>query len=301
MISFKNALVYLIHNRNLFLDSCIKHAGVILSDEKYLNLRYKLIFGRKINWNNPITFTEKIQWLKLKDYKDEYTLIVDKYTAKDYVASIIGKSYIIPTIGVWDNVKDIEWEKLPNQFVLKTTHGGGGTGVVICSSRSSFNKEKAISKLNLSMKSNTGKVFREKPYYNIKKRIIAEKYISNGIEELNDYKFFCFNGKVKCFKVDFGRFNKHHANYYDEKCQLLPFGEIGLEPNYNHHISIPANINKMIQIAEKLSQNFRFIRVDLYNINGNILFGEITFYPGSGFIPFTSTEWDYKLGNYLAL
>ena len=251
--------------------------------------------GHWINWNNPKTFTEKLQWLKVYDYKPEYTKMVDKLAAKDYVASRIGEEYIIPTLGVWDKVEDIDWDSLPDQFVLKTTHGGGGCGVVVCSDKTHFDKAKAIEKLQTSMHSNAGKTYREKPYLNVPRKIIAEKFMaeSNVIEntkpsDLQDYKFFCFNGNVKCFKIDFGRFVEHHANYYSPEGKLLPFGEKGLEPDPNHVEIMPVNLNNMITIAEKLSGGFKFLRVDLYNVKGKIYFGELTFYPASGmgaFVP----------------
>lgn len=308
MPSIKRGLNHLLHNRAQFCDSIVKNFLGFLPDKLYLSLRYRCQMGHWINWKNPKTFTEKIQWLKIYDYKPEYTQMVDKLAAKDYVASRIGEEYIIPTLGVWDRVEDIDWDSLSDQFVLKTTHGGGGGGVVVCSDKTHFDKAKAIKKLQTSMHSNAGKTYRERPYLNVPRKIIAEKFMAERTAKVNtknsdlpDYKFFCFNGKVKCFKIDFGRFVEHHANYYSPKGKLLPFGEKGLEPDPNHIEIMPENLNDMISIAEKLSKGFKFLRVDLYNVKGKIYFGELTFYPAAGMGAFIPEEWDEKLGGMLNL
>lgn len=306
MPSIKRGINHLLHDRAQFCDSIVKNFLGFLPDKLYLSLRYRCQMGHWIDWKNPKTFTEKLQWLKVYDYKPEYTKMVDKLAAKDYVASRIGEQYIIPTLGVWDRVEDIDWESLPDQFVLKTTHGGGGGGVVVCSDKTHFDKAKAIKKLQTSMLSNAGETFREKPYLNVPRKIIAEKFIVDdnvretcGTSDLRDYKFFCFNGRVKCFKIDFGRFVEHHANYYSPEGNLLPFGEKGFEPDYNHVEIMPVNLNNMITIAEKLSDGFKFLRVDLYNVKGKIYFGELTFYPAAGMGAFIPEEWDEKLGRML--
>ena len=176
MPSINRGINYLLHNRAQFCDSIVKNFLGFLPDKLYLSLRYRCQMGHWINWKNPKTFTEKLQWLKVYDYKPEYTKMVDKLAAKDYVASRIGEEYIIPTLGVWDRVEDIDWDSLPDQFVLKTTHGGGGGGVVVCSDKTHFDKAKAIKKLQTSMHSNAGKTYRERPYLNVPRKIIAEKF-----------------------------------------------------------------------------------------------------------------------------
>ncbi len=305
MPSIKRAINYLLHNRTQFMDSCIKNLGFMIPDKLYLTLRYRCLMGSWINWEKPQTFTEKIQWLKLYNRKPEYTTMVDKYAVKNYVANIIGEEYIIPTLGVWDKPEDIDWDSLPNQFVLKTTHGGGGGGVVICRDKTTFNKEEAKSKLEASMCGDIYKSLREWPYKNVSKRIIAEKFMDpekiSASKELLDYKFFCFNGKVKFFKVDFGRFVEHHANYYSPEGELLEFGEQGLEPDPNYPIELPYNLSEMISLAEKLSANEPFLRVDFYNFKGKIYFGELTFYPASGMLPWTSEDADVTIGEYISI
>lgn len=309
MPSIKRAINYLLHNRTQFIDSSIKNLGFLIPDKLYLSLRYRCLMGSWINWNNPKTFTEKLQWLKLYNRKPEYTTMVDKYAVKEYVANIIGEEYIIPTLGIWDKPEDIECDSLPNQFVLKTTHGGGGGGVVICKDKDTFDKTTAIAKLKESMSSDIYSGLREWPYKDVPKRIIAEKFMAPEkspdsvlkSSELLDFKFFCFNGKVRFFKVDFGRFVEHHANYYSPEGELLEFGEQGLEPDPNYPIELPDNLKEMISLAEKLSANEPFLRVDLFNVNGRIFFGELTFYPASGMIPWTTEEADKEIGKYLTL
>lgn len=301
MPSLHRAFEYLLHNRKQFLDSTVKNLGFLLPDKLYLSIRYRLLIGHKLNWSNPQSFTEKIQWLKIYDYRKEYSYIVDKRLVKQMIADKIGQQYVIPTLAVYDTVDDIEWESLPQQFVLKTTHGGGSCGVVVCKDKEKFDISKARTKLSESMSGVAGKEFREKPYYNVERKIIVEKYIEPSDGELKDYKFFCSKGKVICFKVDFGRFVEHHANYYDIEGNLLPFGEIGLEPDYSHIEKFPSNLDKMLDVASILSREYKFNRVDLYNVDGQIYFGELTFYPGGGLVPLTSNDWDIKIGNQIDL
>ena len=255
-----------------------------------------------LDLKNPKTFQEKLQWLKLYDRNPKYTELVDKYRVKKYVSDAIGAEYVIPTLGVWNSVDEIKWEQLPSEFVLKTSHDGGGSGIVICRDQLKFNREKAISKLRKSMCRDVYWDLREWPYKNVKRCIIAEPLLKDANkDDLQDYKFFCFHGKVKFFKIDYGRFVDHHANYYDVNANLLPFGETLMPPEEDHIEKMPENLNEMISLAEKLSHEMKFVRVDLYNVNSKIYFGELTFYPASGFGPFTSREWEEKVGSYLSL
>lgn len=274
----------------------------IWPDKLYLQLRFFFEFGNKLNLKTPKTFNEKLQWLKLYNRKPNYTTMVDKYAVKDYVADIIGEEHIIPTVGVWNSIDEIDWNELPNQFVLKTTHGGGGGGVVICKNKAEFDRNKACKILKKSMNGNIYITQREWPYKNVPRRIIAEKYmIDESGYELKDYKFFCFNGKVECFKVDFDRFTSHKANYYDRNAMLLPFWETVCPADHSKIFDKPKNFNKMIEYAEILSKDIPFVRIDFYNINGKIYFGEITFFPAAGMGKFEPMEWDYKLGEKLKL
>ena len=303
MVSIKRGLRYFAYNRAQFCDYLVRNFLKFLPDKVYLTLRYRCKVGKWINWKNPQTFTEKLQWLKLYNRQGEYSVMVDKYAVKQYVSNIIGSEYIIPTLGVWDNVDSINWESLPDQFVLKTTHGGGGCGVVICRNKRTFDKQDAIVKLNQSLKQDIYLDMREWPYKAVPRRIIAEKFISspniNKVEELKDYKFFCFGGKVKFLKVDFGRFVEHHANYYLPDKTLLRFGENDCPPIYSYPIEFPQNFPQMVTMAEKLSEGCPFLRVDMYSIGDKIYFGELTFYPASGFGTFTQHIHDKLIGEML--
>lgn len=302
MSKITTAIKLLKHNRGEFLASILMHLNFLFPDKLYLSLLFRFKMGYWMDWKNPKTFSEKLQWLKLYDRKPEYTTMVDKYAVKEYVASIIGEEYIIPTIGVWDRPEDIDWDSLPQKFVLKTTHGGGGSGVVICKDKATFDNTAAIKKLKKSSGKCIYKSLREWPYKNVPKRIIAEQYLLlEGNNELNDYKFFCFNGKVKFFKIDFDRFTEHRANYYSLDGKLLEFGEKAYPIRFDIEVDFPKSFNQMILIAEKLSVGLQFLRVDFYDVNNRIYFGELTFYPSSGIKEFTSIEWNKKLGYMLKL
>lgn len=271
-----------------------------MSDEKYIKKRWETTFPEKLNLNDPKTFNEKLQWLKLYNRIPLYSTLVDKYKVKKYITEKIGKEYVIQTLGVWEKFDEIDFDSLPNQFVLKCTHDSGG--LVICKDKQAFDKKNAKQKINRSLKKNYYYHGREWPYKNVKARIIAEQYMEDTeTKELRDYKFFCFNGKVKCFKIDFDRATHHRANYYDENGSLLPFGEAVCPPDHSRNIKLPKELNKMIELAERLATDIPFVRVDFYDANGHIYFGEMTFYPASGFGKFIPEEWDYKLGEWLTL
>ncbi len=294
-----------------------------MSDEKYLKLRYRLFLNKKLNLENPKTFNEKLQWLKIHDRKDIYTTMVDKVDVKEYITKLIGKEYIIPTIGVYDSFDDINFNELPSQFVIKCSHDSGG--LFICRDKSKFNKDIARKKINSRMSKNYYYIGREWQYKNVKPRIIVEKFMevkridrTNNQSKKNvsaellqqengllDYKFMCFNGEVKFLFLDIGvigkgtsHAEKYYRNIYNRNFELQPF----LETRENYPISIkkPKNFDKMIEIAEKISKNLLHARIDLYNIDGKIYFGEITFYHGSGLYNFFIPEkYDDILGSYI--
>jgi hypothetical protein len=271
-----------------------------MEDEQYLKLIYWARMGKRLNLDNPVTFNEKLQWLKLHERKPIYSKMVDKYEAKEYVASIIGEEYIIPTLGIWDRFEDIDFDKLPNQFVLKCTHDSGG--LVICKDKSKLDIEAAKAKIKKSLGTNYYLRGREWPYKNVKPRIIAETYMEDlKTEELKDYKFFCFGGKVQCIAIHFDRFTDHRCNYYDTNSKIMPFGSADCPPNFKKNINIPSNMDEMIILAERLANDMLFLRVDFYNVGGKIFFGEATFYPGAGYMKFMPDEWDSKLGSWLEL
>lgn len=253
-----------------------------------------------LDLKNPRTFNEKLQWLKLYDRKPIYTTMVDKYSAKEYVSKIIGQQFIIPTLGVWDSFEQIDFDSLPNQFVLKCTHDCGG--IIICKDKHKLDLIKTKIIIENCLKNNFFNFGREWPYKNVKKRIIAEKYLEDRLHhDLFDYKFFCFNGIVKYFKIDFNRFSDHRANYYSRQCELQPFGEAYCPPDFEKKLVIPKTINKMITLAEQLVTGIPFVRVDFYSIEDNIYFGELTFYPNSGTCRFIPNKWDEVLGDFIEL
>lgn len=286
--------------RRICISLLYKISHLVTSDRLYLKMMYYLQFGRSLDLNNPKTFNAKLQWLKLYNRNPEYIKMVDKYEAKKYVSSIIGDEYIIPTISVYSSVEEIDLEKLPMQFVLKCTHDSGG--VVICKNKDSFDIKESFDKLRRGLKYNFYYANREWPYKYVKPRIIAEQYMEDkSTGELRDYKFFCFNGVVKFFKIDYDRFVNHHANYYSPNGDLLPFGEARISPIPNKQLSLPSRLYEMISFAEKLSENIPFLRVDFYEIDGHVYFGELTFFPDSGYGKWTSCEWDNKIGEYIDL
>lgn len=259
--------------------------------------------GYTLDLDNPQTFSEKLQWLKLYNRKPEYTQMVDKYAVKKYVANIIGEEYIIPTLGVWDRFEDIDFDKLPKQFVLKTTHDGGSYGIVICKDKDVFDYKAAKKTINRSLRRCSYKVMREWPYKNVKRQIIAEEYLEcMGNTDLIDYKFYCFNEQPLYCQVIKDRNSKETIDFFDQEWNHQVF--YGLNPKAiqsSYPIDRPINYDKMVEVASKLSHNIPFARVDLYNIGGKIYFGEITFFPASGFGVFTPSEWDYKLGEWIKL
>ncbi len=281
----------------LVLKKCFK----FLPDYQYIKLMYLVWFGKRINLKHPKTFSEKLQWLKLYDRKPLYNKLVDKYEVKKIVADIIGEKYIIPTIGVWDNVKDIEWDILPKQFVLKCTHDSGS--VIICKDKTSFDKEDAIKKLSSWIKRDYYINGREWPYKDVKPRIIAEQYIQPDIKtnDLPDYKFFCFNGEPKLCQVISGRSEKEVIDFFDYNWVHQPFQEPWYFPFADSMPKRPDNYFEMWKLAEKLSIDKPFVRVDFYDVNNIVYFGEITFFPTSGVGGFNPDVWDEILGGWIQL
>ena len=269
-----------------------------MDDEAYLKRKYKACMGKEIHLDSPQTFNEKLQWLKLHDRKPEYTTMVDKYAVKMYVADIIGEKYIIPTLGVWNHFDEIDFDKLPNQFVLKCTHDSGG--IVICKDKNKLDLKSAKKKIEKSLKQNYYWSGREWPYKDVKPRIIAEEYmIDESGYELKDYKFFCFNGEPKMMFIATDRGSDTKFDFYDMEFNHLPF--TNGHPNANKQIKKPKNYSTMLALSAKLSFGIPHVRVDFANINGKIYFGELTFFHWSGLVPFEPEEWDYKLGSWLKL
>ena len=269
-----------------------------LDDEKFLKLKYFSRFGKKLDLKNPKTFNEKLQWLKLNDRKSIYTTMVDKYDVKNYVSKIIGEEYIIPTIGVWNHFDDIDFSKLPNQFVLKCTHDSGG--ICIVKNKNTINKKKLKKYFDKQLKKNYYLSGREWPYKNMIPRIIAEPYLEDKkYKELRDYKFFIFNNKLALWFICSNRKNRVKFTFFDSNKNFLNIKQCNAlnDPN----VELPINYKKMVELAEKLSHNTIQVRIDFYEVNGKIYFGEFTFFDSSGFGEFKPDEWDLKIGNMLKL
>ena len=275
----------------------------IFPDKLYLKLRYRLETGRKLNLDTPQRFTEKIQWLKLWFRKPEFTVYVDKLAAKEYVSKKLGDKYIIPTLAEWDNVSQIDISSLPEKFVLKTTHGGGSNGVFVCQNKRHLKIDDIKSRLKKAMKSDIYSGYREWPYKNVTKKVFAEQFMENREEEeLTDYKFYCFNGSPEYCQVIANRHSGETIDFYDMAWQHQSF--FGLNRQCKQAIKChnkPECFDEMIMIAKVLSSGLPFLRVDLYEINRKVYFGEMTFYPASGMGAFTPDEWDFKLGSRLVL
>lgn len=284
--------------------SLLYNFGAKLPDSLYLRLMFYFQTGKKLHLEHPKTFSEKMQWLKLNNRKPEYSMLVDKYAVKEYVAQKIGNQYIIPTLGIWNSPEEIAWDKLPDQFVLKTTNGGGSKGVIICKDKNSFNRELAIKSLKSATHRDIYRLWREWPYKNVKTRIIAEKYLEeeNGATGgLADYKFFCFGGDPKYCQVISDRGRSMAIDFFDENWNHQPFHEPRRYPFAAELPKKPACHDEMRALAAVLSEGFPFIRVDFYELNGTVYFGELTFFPTSGYGGFDPAEWDGTFGKLIDL
>ncbi len=270
-----------------------------IPDKMYLKWAYYSSFHKHLDLKNPKSFNEKIQWLKLNDRKPEYTKLADKYAVRDYVQEKIGKKYLIPLLGLYDNVEDINWDTLPTEFVLKCTHGSGTN--IICSDKSMLDIKK--SKRNLSRWMNKSWFWfgREWCYKDIQPRVICEEFmVDESGKELKDYKIFCFNGHPKLIQVDFDRFSNHKRNIYSIDWE---FKDVRIKyPNSSEVvIKKPDKLNEMLDCAKKLSEGISHVRVDFYSINDSIYFGEMTFYHGSGFEKFYPDDLENEVGKWIQL
>lgn len=297
------SITHFIKNPKDLVEGVLKKTASFWPDAAYLRIFYYIRFGRPLNLKNPKAFTEKLNWLKINCKHPEYTNYVDKYEVKKFVESRLGSTeYIIKTLGVWDSFDEIDFSKLPDKFVLKTTNGGGNNSVVICRDKLNLDKEEAREKLKLKDSKKSFISYREYPYYDVKPRIIAEEYIEAPNNELSDYKIFCFNGKPKFLFVGTERQKKGvdvKFDFYDLEFNHLPLKN-GHE-NSKCNITKPKKFEMMLDIASELSEGIPNVRIDLYNLNGKIYFGEMTFFHFSGFVPFEPDEWDYKFGELLQL
>lgn len=278
----------------------------IFSDKFFLEGRYYVELRNKLNLKRPVTFCEKLQWLKLYNRRPEYTIMVDKVKVKEYVANKIGSEYIIPTLGVWDNPDEIDFDSLPNQFVLKCNHNSN-IGMCICKNKNELDKEKVKDNLRKGLRQNYFLCGREWPYKDVQRKILAEKFMQDNDEntDLRDYKFFCFNGEPRLCQVISDRTTNETIDFYDMRWNRL-IGLTGLYSrnkiyNSKKNINCPSSFTKMKEIAKSLSKGLPFSRIDLYEINDKPYFGEITFFPACGFGKFMPNEWNEKVGSWIEL
>lgn len=276
-----------------FLDS--KGKLKFVPDTKYLELVYRGYTGKKLKLEKPNTYNEKLQWLKINDRNPFYRKMVDKYEVRSYIANTIGEKYLIPMLGIYEDFNEINFDKLPNQFVLKCTHDSGG--VVICKDKNKFDINSARKKINKHLKRDYYYSGREWPYKNLKPRIICEEYLKDNI---TDYKIMCFSGQPKLIQIHNNRSEGNHTiDFYDINWNKT---EIKRDvPTAKIPIARPTKLNEMLEIAKELSKNEIHVRVDLYEVDGEIYFGEKTYYSGSGFLNFEDDEHDILLGNWIKL
>jgi hypothetical protein len=281
--------------------SFLERYAQIIPDKLFLYLKYYFRMGKWLHLKNPKTFNEKIQWLKLYGRRPIDTILSDKYAVKEYISKTIGSEYVIPLLGVWDKFEDIDINKLPNQFVLKCTNDSGG--IVVCKDKSKFNAEEARKILGRSLKIDYYVYSREKAYRNIPKRIIAEEYKEDSrTKELRDYKFFCFNGVPRVLFVASDRQTEGEEtkfDFFDMEYKHLPF--TNGHPNADVLPQKPLRFEEMKKLAAKLSEGIPHVRVDFYEVDGHVYFGEMTYSHWGGMTPFDPEEWDYKLGSWIHL
>ena len=291
-------LDFLRRMKQTFINYVFVHHSWLMTDKQFITILFRYTTGEEMSWTNPVTFNQKLQWLKVYDHHPEYTTMVDKYAVKEYVAQKIGSEYIIPTIGVWKNFDDIDFDKLPNQFVLKCTHDSGG--IIICRDKASLDMTAAREKIKRCMKRNFYYLGREWPYKHVEPRIIAEPLMEDEVgKDLQDYKLMCFGGKVKCSFVCTDRSEGLNVTFFDRQWQKMPFERH--YPASKKPIACPKNYEEMVRLAEILSEGIPFVRVDFYEIKGKTYFGELTFYPGSGLEKFHPQTWDRTLGDWIEL
>lgn len=289
---------------SLFFENIVKPivrvTSKIIPDRPYLKLKYRWAFKKPLNLVHPVTYSEKLQWLKLYDRDPLYTELVDKYEVKKYVADKIGEEYIIPTYGVWTSAEAIDIASLPDQFVLKGTHDGGS--VYLCKDKKSFDIDDARKKMAYALKKNYYWHGREWPYKNVQPRIIAEAYMEDEeTEELRDYKFFCFDGVVKALFIASDRQKPVDTKFDFFDADGNHLGIIQGHPNAEVPPKLPVNFELMKKLASVLSKGFPQLRVDFYEVNGKVYFGELTFSHFDGMVPFIPEKWDEIFGNYIQL
>ena len=275
-------------------------ANRLIPDGLYTLLKFRRNLGRWPDLKNPKTFNEKLCWLKLNHRDPIMTTMVDKAEAKNYVAKIVGEEYIIPTLGLWQRVEDIDFDTLPEKFVMKGTHDSGR--VIVCFDKSKLDLDYALREMQASLDRDFYAITREWPYKNVPHRIIAEEFLQQADGGLTDYKFFCFDGYVDCVMVCLDRhLGDTKFYFFDKDWNLLRLNKRGKAAPADFTLPRPKNLDKMFEIASVLSKGQPFLRVDLYNVDGKIYFGELTFFPDGGVDPNLLPETDKRWGQLFNL
>lgn len=280
----------------------MKHCSCLMSDKYYMSVRHMQLLGKKIDWDNPKTYSEKLQWLKLYDRKPIYTTMVDKYEAKIFIASKVGEEYVIPTLGVWNHFDEIDFDKLPDQFVLKCNHDSGST--VICMDKSKLDLRVAKIKLETALGNNFYWKEREWPYKKVVRMIMAEPLLVDSLcPYLRDFKFYCFDGEPRVFYItsDKGSNLPIRQDFFDIEGNHIEMQDAYYRNNPKQAPDLPVNLGKMLELSRKLSEGTYHLRVDFYEIDNKVYCGELTFYEGAGFCSFTPDEYNYIMGDWIKL
>lgn len=296
MSKLKTVLSLLKNHKGIAIELDANHLTPWLSDAAFSKIAFKQKMGYKLNLKNPVTFNEKLQWLKINDHRPEYTDLVDKIKAKEIVGKTIGQEYIVPMYGVWDRAEEIDFDSLPDQFVLKCNHDQGS--VILVPDKRKLDRVRAVAELNKCLNRNIFYGTREFPYKNVPPKVFAEQYLQSDI---TDYKFYCFNGEPKFLYCGMGMLRAHAGNvdFFDLDWNLMPFyrtdyGRLGMVPK-------PECLDEMIQISRKLSAGVPFVRIDLFEVEGKVYFSEFTLCPASGFMKFVPEQYDKIVGEWLKL
>ncbi len=286
-------------NLRYHISRCIAR---LFPDKLYLSIKFHDRLGYWMDWKNPQTYNEKLQWLKLYNSRPEYTIMVDKVKVKDWVAERIGEEYIIPTLGVWKKAEEVDFNSLPQKFVIKCNHNSG-TGMYICKDKSKMDEETVRGGLKKGLQENYILQNREWPYKNVPRRILAEEFIEDQHKEVpDDFKVMCFDGKVQLIELHEGRFTDNHTQaFYDRDWNMTQITQGKYGKVATKLASRPALLGEMIRLSEVLAKNIPHVRVDWYIVNNHLFFGEMTFFDGSGFEPFDRFEDDQLLGSWITL
>lgn len=302
---FRAGVRYVFNSNYRFLLNCGRGMYDDMSDEEYIKRKFKAIMKKELDLENPRTFSEKLQWLKLYDRKPEYTMMVDKYLVREYVANTIGEEYLIPLLAVWDDADKIDFSTLPDRFVLKCNHNSG-LGMYICRDKSKLNEKRVREGLRRGLQQDYYLTGREWPYRDVPRRITAEVFLEDDeCDEIRDYKFFCFDGEPLFCQVISDRSTDERMDFFDMAWERSPLSRArgsGLAyPTADRPIPMPKTFETMKKAAATLSCGLPFLRVDFYEVNGKMYFGELTFFPASGFCPFTPDEWNERLGDRIPI